>query len=399
MAAIIDYRGKTPPKSDSGVRLITAKVVKGGFIQDEPKEFIPEGLYHGWMRRGMPKLGDVLLTTEAPLGEVAAIRSTDRIALAQRLILLRADPERVDQDFLLYSLQAPYVQAQLRARASGTTVLGIKQSELRQVEIPAPDMRIQRAVAMRLRSIEDLIENNRRRIEILEEMARLIYREWFVHFRFPGYENVKLVNSERGKIPDNWVWGTFDDVVDVWRESISPEKIESGVPLVGLEHLPRRSTTLHQWGSANDVGSTKSLFGVGDILFGKIRPNFHKVVLAPISGYCSTDAVVFRPVSGSGGRALAVASSDEFVAQAVRTSNGTKMPRANTDVLLRYPVPIPSQEVGDKFEALVGPMNQLCINLSDQNRVLMQTRDLLLPRLISGELDVSDLNLDLESAG
>jgi len=128
---LIDYRGKTPPKTDSGVRLITAKVVKGGQILKEPAEFIAEDFYDEWMRRGLPQKLDVLITTEAPLGELAILRSGEKIALAQRIILLRAKPGHVDPVFLFYALQSDFGQGELKARGSGTTVLGIKQSELR----------------------------------------------------------------------------------------------------------------------------------------------------------------------------------------------------------------------------------------------------------------------------
>lgn len=133
---IIDYRGKTPPKSSFGVRLITAKVVKGGQVRDEPAEFISADFYDEWMRRGHPHKLDVLLTTEAPLGEVAILRGEERIALAQRIILLRAKQGLINPFFLFYALQSDFVQGELKARSSGTTVLGIKQSELRNVRIP-----------------------------------------------------------------------------------------------------------------------------------------------------------------------------------------------------------------------------------------------------------------------
>jgi len=136
MAAIIDYRGKTPRKTTAGVPLVTAKVVKGGRIET-PDEFIAHEDYDTWMRRGLPCMGDVVITTEAPLGEVAQLDGS-RVALAQRLITLRGNPDVLENDFLRYAMQSAFVQAQLKARASGTTVLGIKQSELRKVLLPLP---------------------------------------------------------------------------------------------------------------------------------------------------------------------------------------------------------------------------------------------------------------------
>ena len=132
MDALIDYRGKTPKKTAFGIPLITAKVVKGGRIET-PDEFIASADYDAWMRRGIPKAGDVVVTTEAPMGEVAQL-STERVALAQRLIALRGKSGLLDNGFLKFLMQSDDVQEQLRARASGTTVLGIKQSELRMLD-------------------------------------------------------------------------------------------------------------------------------------------------------------------------------------------------------------------------------------------------------------------------
>src|SRR6218665_2275676 len=133
MAAIIDYRGKSPEKTRSGVPLVTAKIVKGGRIE-KPEEFISEDDFDKWMRRGMPKPGDIVMTTEAPLGEVAQLDGR-KVALAQRVITLRGKPDVLDNTFLKFLLQSSPVQAELRSRTTGTTVVGIRQSELRKVNL------------------------------------------------------------------------------------------------------------------------------------------------------------------------------------------------------------------------------------------------------------------------
>ena len=209
-----------------------------------------------------------------------------------------------------------------------------------------------------------------------------------------------LVDSDLGPIPEGWEAGEFSDLVFEISKSVAPEGVAEGTPVVGLEHLPRRSTTLCDWEGAENVGSRRKLFVEGDILFSKIRPYFHKVVDAPVSGCSSTDAIVFRPREELFQcRALAVASSDEFVGVATVTSNGTRMPRANTKILLGYGMPHPTRDVELAFSEKVGPMSCLRKNLAAQNRVLREARDLLLPRLVSGELDVSELDLDLEAVG
>lgn len=177
MAALIDYRGKTPAKTSFGIPLITAKVVKGGRIE-LPDEFITVHDYETWMRRGIPKPGDVVITTEAPLGEVAQL-GAERVALAQRLIALRGKAELLDNGFLKFLMQSEDVQDQLYARASGTTVLGIKQSELRKVLLTLPPLSEQRAIAHILGTLDDKIELNRRMNETLEAMARALFKSWF----------------------------------------------------------------------------------------------------------------------------------------------------------------------------------------------------------------------------
>lgn len=386
---LIDYRGKTPPKTDSGVRLITAKVVKGGQILREPAEFIAEDFYDEWMRRGLPQKLDVLITTEAPLGELALLRGDEKIALAQRIILLRAKPGHVDPVFLFYALQSDFGQGELNARGSGTTVLGIKQSELRKVRIPIFPLPEQCRIAGILSAYDKLIENSQRRTRILESMARALYREWFVNFRFPGHEKTKLIASPFGPIPQGWEVAKVDDVAEDMRRNVRKGELNEPKPYVGLEHIPRRSLALDAWEMTTDLGSNKLEFNKGEVLFGKIRPYFHKVSVAPFDGLCSADTIVIRARRPEH-YALVVAcvSSDEFVAHATATSNGSKMPRANWSVLKDFPIAIPPTTLLQRFSTLVEANILQMQALVFQTQNLRQTRDLLLPRLLSGQINL-----------
>lgn len=158
MDAIIDYRGKTPQKTSFGIPLITAKIVKGGRIEPVG-EYISPDKYDDWMRQGLPKPKDVLMTTEAPLGEIAQLAGR-KVALVQRLITLRGKEGFLDNDFLKFLMQSDFVQHQLIARATGTTVLGIKQSQLRKVSLVIPPLDEQKVIAHILGTIDDKIELN-----------------------------------------------------------------------------------------------------------------------------------------------------------------------------------------------------------------------------------------------
>lgn len=180
MDAIIDYRGKTPTKTSSGIPLITAKIIKDGAIQPVA-EYIAEEDYDSWMRRGIPRPGDIVMTTEAPLGEVAQLDNR-KIALAQRVITLRGKEGVLENTFLKYLMISEYVQHQLDGRATGTTVKGIKQSELRKILLKFPSWEEQRQIANILGTIDDKIALNCQINTTLESMARALFKSWFVDF-------------------------------------------------------------------------------------------------------------------------------------------------------------------------------------------------------------------------
>jgi len=177
LEVLLDYRGVPPPKASAGVPLITAKIIKNGRLL-EPSEYISADDYGAWMRRGIPNPGDVIITTEAPLGEVAQIPHYN-VALGQRTITLRGKAGMLDNNYLKYVLQGQYVQNQLRSRSTGTTVLGISQSELRKVLVPISNLTEQCAIAYILGTLDDKIELNRRMNETLEEIAQAIFKSWF----------------------------------------------------------------------------------------------------------------------------------------------------------------------------------------------------------------------------
>lgn len=396
LQTLIDYRGKTPKKTVSGIRLITAKVIKNGTITDNSFEYIAENEYDSWMRRGLPIKGDVLLTTEAPLGEVAQIRSSQKIALAQRVILLRANPDILDRDYLLFAMQSRFVQGELNARATGTTVEGIKQSELRKVLIPILPIEAQREIGAILYNYDSLIENNKRRIAILEDIAQTLYREWFVNFRYPNRkDNVdaegkpKLIDSPLGQLPVGWKMKPLGELVEFKRKTVKKGRVPEQTPYMGLEHFPRKSIALSDWEAVSEIGSDKLVFSRGDILFGKIRPNFHKVGVAQVDGLCSSDTFVLSPKEPAHHSLIAMVTfSNEFVSQAVQTAQGSKMPRASWDVLQEFAVCLPDANAIEQFNNLVTPAIEQIRVLGLKNRNLKQQRDMLLPKLISGQIEL-----------
>ena len=265
-------------------------------------------------------------------------------------------------------------------------VPGVNRNDLHERKVLAPDISTQGRIVEHLQSLDDLIENNRRRIALLEQSARMLYREWFVHLRFPGHEHVKVVDG----VPEGWEKHKLAEISNEIRVAVAPEKVASGTPYIGLEHMPRRSITLSDWGHSDDITSQKFAYMAGDILFGKIRPYFHKVGFTLTDGITSSDAIVIRPIDHNHYHfLLLLLSSDQFVALASQTvKEGSKMPRADWKFLRKQDFPVPPDELLRELSAVCGPITEQLKALANANEKLRQARDLLLPRLMSGELAV-----------
>jgi type I restriction enzyme, S subunit len=400
---LIDYRGKTPTKTSSGIKLITAKVIKEGFIVDGDHEYIAANQYDSWMRRGLPQQWDVLITTEAPLGEVAQLRTPEKVALAQRVILLRGNSSIIDQAYYFHALKSPVVQRGLKARSSGTTVLGIKQSELWNVEVPCPPLETQKRIASILSAYDDLIENNTWRIKILERMAQMLYREWFVNFHFPGHEKVEIVDSENGQIPEGWRSGILRDTcvsIDYGYTAsansepvgpkflritdIVPDSIDwSSVPYCSL---PQQNPAKYKLIEGDVVvARTGATTGYAKRL-NKRHPD------------CVFASYLVRlrisPGNSSHMYGLLV-ESEEYKRFISANLGGAAQPQANAQVLTSIPIVVPPTSLQTRFSAIVGPLLDEKEILQLKNINLRETRDLLLPKLVSGEVSVEQIESEV----
>lgn len=303
----------------------------------------------------------------------------------QRTYIFEAlDAEKLNIRYLYYALRPAL--SQFQAASIGAATQYLTKSLLDNFRVPLPDIDQQNNIVSILANYDDLIENNKRRIELLEDSARQLYKEWFVRFRFPGHEHVKIIDG----VPERWNPKTLSDIATVVKDTVDPKNIPETTPYIGLEHLPRRSITLNEWENAGKVISSKFSFKCGDILFGKIRPYFHKVGFTLTDGITSSDAIVLRPkMQNHYCIALAEVSSDAFVALASKTvREGSKMPRADWDVLKNRIVLEPPEAILNIFNNQIeGILNQ-CKLLSFQNFSLIKARDILLPKLMSGEIAV-----------
>lgn len=401
VSTVIDYRGKTPPKVDAGVPLITAKVIKNGRIE-EIQEFISEETYRTWMRRGLPEPGDVLITTEAPLGEVAQVPDDAHIALAQRVILLRPDPKEVDRQFFFHFLRSPMARQRLTERSSGTTVAGIRQPELKAVRMDLLDRPTQERVGQLLDALDDLIENNRRRIELLEEMAQAIYREWFVRFRYPGHEGDQLVDSPLGPIPEGWEVSTCGECLTVLGGG-TPSKSEprywvgGTIPWFTPSDLTRKRAryAVEPELRITEEGlraSSARYFPAGSVMMTS-RATLGVLGIAASSASCNQGFIVIPPVD-RWPSSFVYEWLSYHAAELEALGTGATFKEITKGAFKRVPFVVPTADVLEVFRGTIEPVEEAVKVLEAQNRRLVLMRDLLLPKLVTGQIDVSDLDLD-----
>ena len=302
------------------------------------------------------------------------------------------------------------------ARNKQTTGLGhVTKRDLENIEAAFPHLPEQRAIAHILGTLDDKIELNRRMNETLEALARALFTSWFVTFdpvrakmagRDPGLPKHiadlfpdRFVESELGKIPEGWEVATLDSIAENRQRVIQAQQIPPGTPYIALEHMPKRCIALSEWSTADGVASNKLEFTRGDILFGKLRPYFHKVGVAPLDGVCSTDIVIISPADPDWyGFVVGHVSSSAFVDYTNAGSIGTKMPRTKWSDMARYGIALPNQALAKEFTQRIEPWIEHVVAAIHESSTLAALRDTLLPRLVSGEVRVKVADRRIEEA-
>jgi type I restriction enzyme S subunit len=441
MDAIIDYRGKTPKKTTFGIPLVTAKIIKNGRIQ-EVKEFIAEEDYDSWMRRGIPETGDIVLTTEAPLGEVAQLDHR-KIALAQRVITLRGKKGLLDNDYLKYLLLSNDVQHQLDGRGTGTTVKGIKQSELRKIILKFPEVKIQKSVAHVLKTIDDKIELNRQTNQTLEQMAQVLFKSWFVDFDpvidnalaagtivsdfpealqhraekrkqaqqlpdfkplpgdiralFPsGFEQTDEPNiGVTGWIPRGWglkfLYDLGEFINGAAYKKFEPNQNREGLPIVKIAEL-KSGVTSNTGFSTVDMPKKYHLIDQ-DILFSwSGNPDTSIDTFVWARGDAWLNQHIFKVVPNKSSNysflfSLLKYLKPEFSAIA-RDKQTTGLGHVTVKNLKELDVVMPSNELMEIFDKQLHPiLERMFLNMKN-TQLMEKQRDTLLPKLISGEITI-----------
>lgn len=317
----------------------------------------------------------------------------------QHVSIIRVCAGSLDAGYLLAYLGHPSVKTLLDSLNSGGSRRAITKAKIEQLPIPLPPLPTQRRIGAALSAYDDLIENNTRRIRVLEEMARALYREWFVHFRYPGHS----VGSTG--LPAGWEKLTLGGLANLLRESISPnEEPDTEFDLLSFEACDEGRIPIVTKGAS--ILSSKFRVSDGAVLLPKLNPHIPRVWLPFLTGsrppICSTEYMVLSPRRGIP-RTYVYATvegvnfSAAVAARADGTSNSHK--RLKPDDVLNRPVVKPSAALLEKFDAFAGSAYEACDKLRRKNTRLRSARDLLLPKLLSGQLSVERIPDPAEAAG
>lgn len=407
---IIDCVNKTAPISNTPTkyRMLRTSDIRDGFINLENLNCVTEETYNKWTRRGFLQKGDIILTREAPLGEVGLVRYAENFFLGQRLVLLRANPSVCDNRFLLYALQFHDNKQAIIAKGVGATVLHLRVPECEKIEIRVPDLQTQRKIGNILFAYDNLIENNQKQIKLLEEEAQRLYKEWFVDLRFPGYETTPVVNG----VPEGWQKYHLKEVIDYeigggWGEELPTDRYDCAAYVI-------RGTDLFDITHGNTLGipfryhSRSNLLARmladGDIVFevsgGSKTEGVARTALIRSSmlalwekpAICASFCKLIRPVETR--YSQFIFDTLQYMRFSGKTTEYDKRSASSIvnyrwkDFLSKETIVFPSDKVLKKYSLIAESTYQMMICKSISIEKAREARDRLLPKLMSGEIEV-----------
>lgn len=388
---IVDCPHVTDNDEGFGYPLIRTPNVGKGMLLLENVHRVSKDVYDRRNRRAKPQPGDLILAREAPAGNVALIREGQEVCLGQRTVLIRPNKKLVVPEFLTYYLLAPYSQHRIKQSANGSTVEHVNMPNIRGLKTELPTLHVQKEIASILSNYDTLININTKRIKLLEESARELYKEWFVRMRFPGYEQTKFVKG----IPVGWDVKTIDEICDsvgggtpstsnanYWGGKIkwvTPTDITSkqSLPLINIE------------GRITEAGlrqsSTKLLPAGAILMTSRASIGFFGICKEQV---CTNQGFISIIPNEENLRMYMLCNLMMRREEIISNANGATFLEISKGRFRKMEMLIPNNDVLSAFEERCSTTFDAVYNLEIQNQVLAATRDRLLPRLLSGELKV-----------
>ena len=378
---IVDCPHSTAKDEGGGYPLIrTPNIGKGRLLLDGVHR-VSEEVYQSRISRGIPSKNDLILAREAPIGNVAIIKNEGRICLGQRTVLLRPDKNCVNPDFLMYYLISPEQQGKLIGSSNGATVNHLNMVNIRNLDVNIPCLKVQSRIASILSAYDDLIENNQKQIKLLEEAAQRLYKEWFVDLRFPGHEDVEIVDG----LPVGWEEKRLDEVAYIIMGQ-SPKSEFYNNEFDGLPFHQGVGTYGNRYVKDDIYSSVQTKVAeAGSILFS---------VRAPVGrlNITKNKIIIGRGLSAMNHKQgyqsyLFYLLKERFFKEDLM-GNGSVYASISKDELCSIKFVVPNKEIVKFFNEITKDIDYKILMIDEQIRSLKEARDRLLPKLMSGEVEV-----------
>ena len=386
--SVRDGTHESPQFVEDGRLLITSKNIRNGRVILDTANLISEQDFTNINRRSKVDQWDVLFSMIGTVGEVCLVREEEPTFAIKNIGLFKVGDE-LKAKWLYYWLCSPIAQATIRQACRGASQQYIPLGELRKFQVRVPKKPgVMCKVVDNLSAYDDLIENNLRRIVLLEEASRLLYREWFVHFRFPGYEHVKIING----LPEGWEPRTLGDIASTNSESFRLKELPQELNYIDISSVAQgRIVSKNQMVSTEAPGRARRKARDGDVIWSNVRPNLRAYALVREPDHNDVFSTGFTVLSAIGVPFTwfyMLVTTDSFVGHLVNHATGVGYPAVRPDDFERASVVLPPAEVLKCFHESTESNFRLVTKLEQQNRKLAQARDLLLPRLMNGEIAV-----------
>ena len=386
---IVDCPHSTAPDEGKGYPLIRTPNVGKGRLDLNGVHRVSESVYKQRIQRGAPQANDLIFAREAPAGNVALVQENQTVCLGQRTVLIRPNVQKVNPRYLVYYLLSPKPQYELLGTANGATVAHVNLPAIRNLKIELPEKSVQDKIGTILVSYDDLIENNQKQIKLLEEAAQRLYKEWFVDLRFPGHENTKIVDG----VPEGWSIYPFSSKVDIMSggtpKTSIPDYYNGKIPFYtpkdndGAFFAYKTQMNITEGGLKN---CNSRLYPPKTVII-TARGTVGKTTILAVPMAMNQSCYALKMKENDAPYYLFFALNNEIKALQTMANGGV----FNTIIGKTFDsinIQIPKDPLIYGFEETVRPFMEQIKNKLQANSKLVEARDRLLPKLMSGEVKV-----------
>lgn len=387
--SISDGDHQPPPKINKGVPFVTiANITRTNQFDFSHTMFVPNSYYENLDEKRKAKIGDVLYSVVGSFGIPVLIKQENPFVFQRHIAILRPDIKQIDSRYLYYTMLSRDFYAKVDAVAVGAAQRTVSLSSLRNIEVFLPEMKIQRRIADILSAYDNLIENNQKQIKLLEEAAQRLYKEWFIDLRFPGYESVKIIDG----VPEGWGETTIDSFIQLQSgfafksNTFTDEGKYKIVTIKNVQDGKFDGNNVNKIAEIPQKMPKHCELQEGDILL-SLTGNVGRVCIVDGENYLLNQRVA-KLYSDNPCFTYCLFKSNKMFQDMNNLANGVAQQNLSPVRTGQMKIIKADYDIMEKFESIEKPILKKIIALNKENRIALQARNRLLPKLMSGEIEV-----------